>query len=372
MRILVVNWNDRENPNGGGAEVHLHEIFGRIASHGHRVDLLASGWQGSAPRAFLDGIDVHRVGTRYSFQFNARRYYQEKLAGNRYDVLVEDLNKIPLYTPRWNGPPVVVLVHHLFGSTIFREAPLHMAASVWMAERGISLVYKGRPFEAVSESTADDLVARGIPRKSVRVIYNGMDTQFFTPSPGTRSAAPLFAYVGRLKRYKGVDLILQAFSRLDRPDARLSIAGAGDYRDHLEQLASALGISDRVRFLGFISAEEKRDLLRKSWASVFASPKEGWGLTNLESQASGTPVIASDSPGLRESIQPDKTGILVPHGDPAALASAMRRVVDTPSLVETMGNAGRRFAERFTWDRSAGQTLDHLQQVIQRGRQKWT
>jgi len=367
VRILVVNWNDRENPNAGGAEVHLHEIFGRIASMGHRVDLLSSGWQGSAPRAFIDGIDIHRTGTRFSFQFNARRYFQERLAGNRYDVLIEDLNKIPLYTPRWNGPPVVVLVHHLFGGTIFQEAPLHMAAAVWIAERGIPLVYKGRPFEAVSESTADDLVARGIRRKSIRVIHNGMDTEFFTPAKTARSTTPLFAYVGRLKRYKGVDLILQAFSMLDRPAARLAIAGAGDYRDHLEELASALGIADRVRFLGFISAEEKRDLLRKSWASVFASPKEGWGLTNLETQASGTPVIASDSPGLRESLIPDKTGILVPHGDAALLARAMRRFVDNPDLVQTMGLQGRRFAERFTWQRSAGQTLDHLQQVLQRG-----
>jgi len=372
VRILVVNWNDRDNPHGGGAEVHLHEIFGRIAAQGHRVDLLASGWPGGAPRAFIDGIDIHRVGTRYSFQFNARRYFHERLAGNRYDVLVEDLNKIPLYTPRWNGPPVVVLVHHLFGSTIFREAPVHMAASVWLAERGISLVYRGRPFEAVSESTADDLAARGIPRKSVRVIYNGMDTGFFVPAANARSSSPLFAYVGRLKRYKGVDLILQAFSHLNRPGARLAIAGAGDYRDHLEQLAGALGISDRVRFLGFISAEEKRDLLRRSWASVFASPKEGWGLTNLEAQACGTPVIASDSPGLRESLVPDKTGFLVPHGDITALAAAMRRVVDNPAGVEEMGISGRRFAERFTWDRSAQQTIDHLQQVIQRGRQKWT
>ena len=123
---------------------------------------------------------MHRVGTRYSFQFNARRYYRERLAGNRYDVIVEDLNKIPLYVPRWGGPPVVTLVHHLFGSTIFREAAPHMAASVWLAERGISFVYKGLPFEAVSESTADDLVARGIPRRTIKVIYNGMDTQFYT------------------------------------------------------------------------------------------------------------------------------------------------------------------------------------------------
>jgi glycosyltransferase involved in cell wall biosynthesis len=371
VRILVVNWNDRENPNAGGAEVHLHEIFGRIARSGHRVDLLASGWNQGAPRAFLDGIDVHRVGTRYSFQFNARRYYKERLAANRYDVIVEDLNKIPLYIPRWGRPPVVTLVHHLFGATIFREAPPHMAASVWLAERGISFVYRGHPFEAVSESTADDLVARGIPRKSIKVIYNGMDTEFFTPEPNTRSERPLFSYVGRLKRYKGVDLILQAFAILNRPDISLAIAGAGDYRDHLEELASALGLEGRVRFLGFISAEEKRDLLRKSWASVFASPKEGWGLTNLETQASGTPVIASDSPGLRESLVPGETGILVPHGDTIALASAMRRLADDANLVQSMGAAGRRFAGRFTWDRSSDQTLAHLQHVVQRGNQKW-
>jgi glycosyltransferase involved in cell wall biosynthesis len=246
-----------------------------------------------------------------------------------------------------------------------------MAASVWLAERGISFVYKGHPFEAVSESTADDLVARGIPRKTIKVIYNGMDTEFFTPAPNTRAPRPLFSYVGRLKRYKGVDLILQGFATLNRPDASLSIAGAGDYRDHLEELSSALGIADRVRFLGFISAEEKRDLLRRSWASVFASPKEGWGLTNLETQACGTPVIASDSPGLRESLLPGETGILVDHGDTAALAGAMGRIADDPDLVETMGKAGRRFAGRFTWERSADQTLAHLQQVVQRGNEKW-
>ena len=142
MRILVVNWNDRENPNGGGAEVHLHEIFGRVASQGHRVDLLSSGWDGSSPRAFLDGIDVHRTGTRYTFQFQARRYFHERLRAGHYDVLIEDLNKIPLYTPRWKGPRVVGLVHHLFGTTIFREASPPMAAAVWLAERGIKYAYR--------------------------------------------------------------------------------------------------------------------------------------------------------------------------------------------------------------------------------------
>ncbi|MGH9418512.1 MAG: glycosyltransferase, partial [Thermoanaerobaculia bacterium] len=167
--------------------------------------------------------------------------------------------------------------------------------------------------------------------------------------------------------YKGVNLIIQAFAQIGSPEARLEIAGAGDFREELENLVASLGLTDRVRFLGYISAEEKRDLLRKSWATVFASPKEGWGLTNLEAQACGTPAIASDSPGLKESLVDGETGVLVPHADTIALAGAMRRIAESPDLVQKMGNAGRRFAERFTWDRSANDTLSHLQQVVQRG-----
>ena len=367
MRILVVNWNDRENPNGGGAEVHLHEIFGRLAARGNRVDLLSSGWDDSAPRAFIDGIDVHRVGSRYTFQFKARKYFEERLKAGGYDVVIEDLNKIPLYTPRWNAPRVVGLVHHLFGATIFREAPPPMAAAVWLAERGIRFAYRNVPFQAVSESTADDLSARGIDRSAIRVIYNGIDTIFYTPAPGTRSPTPVFCYVGRLKRYKGVDLVLEAFAKLNHPTAKLEIAGAGDYRDHLEGIADTLGLFGRVRFLGYVSAEEKRDLLRRSWASVFASPKEGWGITNLEAAACGTPVIASRSPGLRESVRDGETGFLVPHGDVPALAAAMGRLAEAPALVASLGVAGRRFAETFTWERAAAQTASHLARIAAQG-----
>jgi glycosyltransferase involved in cell wall biosynthesis len=216
--------------------------------------------------------------------------------------------------------------------------------------------------------TAYYLAARVFPKKNVKVIYNGMDTEFFTPAPEMRSPFPLFSYVGRLKRYKGVNLILQAFAQVDIPGARLEIAGAGDFRDELEQLTDKLNLRDRVRFLGFISAEEKRDLLRRSWATVFASPKEGWGLTNLEAQACGTPAIASDSPGLRESLINGETGILVPHADTVALAAAIRKLATSKDIVEKLGPAGRRFAEKFTWGRAASDTLSHLKQVVQRGK----
>ncbi len=367
MRILLVNWQDRENPQGGGAEIHLHEIFGRIAAKGHQVTLLCGGWPGCPPRAELDGIAVHRVGTRHTFPFVANRYYKQHLAGT-HDVAVEDVNKVPLYVPRWTGiGPVVALVPHLFGSTAFHELFPALAAAVWLAERPLGRVYRACPFQAISESTRDDLVARGIPRGRIAVIYPGIDTVGYTPAAGTRAPAPVFSYLGRLKRYKGVHLVIRAFARLRHPGARLEIAGAGDYRPALEALARSLDLGDRVRFLGRITEEEKLALLRRSWGLVFASPKEGWGITNLEAAACATPVVASNSPGIRESVRDGETGYLVRHGDVDAMAGAMRRLAESPELVARLGSQARVFAESFTWERAADETERHLRSLLPGG-----
>jgi glycosyltransferase involved in cell wall biosynthesis len=101
-------------------------------------------------------------------------------------------------------------------------------------------------------------------------------------------------------------------------------------------------------------------LLRRSWALAFASPKEGWGITNLEAAACGTPVVASNSPGIRESVRDGDTGFLVPHGDTAAFAAALRRIAGSPALVRTLGVNARTFAESFTWERAALETESHL------------
>lgn len=363
MRVLLVNWQDSENPQAGGAEIHMHEIFGRLAAAGHEVRLLCGGWPDSPPRATADGIDIYRVGTRHTFPFLARRHYEQHLAGWA-DVLVEDINKIPLYTPRWGANRTVALVPHLFGSTAFQELPAPLAAAVWTAERPLGRVYRSVPFQAISESTAEDLEGRGIPRSSIAVIYPGIDTVSYTPSPAERSPTPVFAYLGRLKKYKGVHFVIRAFAEMNVPNATLEIAGAGDYRTKLEALAQSLDLGERVRFLGRITEAEKLALLRRAWALAFASPKEGWGITNLEAAACATPVVASNSPGIRESVRHDVTGFLVPHGDVRAMAAAMKRLAESRALVTSLGIAARSFAESFTWERAAEQTEAHLHQVI--------
>ena len=368
LRIAVVNWQCLENPLAGGAEIHLHEIFGRLAASGHEVVLLCGGWPGAPARVELDGMEVHRVGTRQTFPFIARAYWHRVLASRGFDVIVEDINKVPLFTPTWRGTSDrrvkhVALVPHLFGGTAFQELSAPLASAVWLSERPLPWVYRDKPFQAISESTRDDLVSRGVPRNNIRVIFPGIDAEHYTPDESERAQKPLFSYVGRLKKYKGVDLVLRAFAACKIPDANLVIAGAGEFRNELERMASSLGVAENVKFPGRISEDEKVSLLRRSWATLFASPKEGWGITNLEAAASGTPVIASNSPGIRESVRDGETGYLVPHGNVEAMAHAMRNLVSEPGMVQKLGGAGRKFASGFTWDRAAQETEAHLLDV---------
>ena len=369
LDILVVNWLDRENPQAGGAEAHLHEVFGRLVRWGHRVTLLCSGFEGASARVELDGIEVHRVGGRHSFLFQAHRYFRKHLKSRPFDVLVEDLNKVPLFIPGWTDRPVVLLVHHLFGATAFQEAGLPLATATWLLERPVPRAFHRVAVIAVSGSTRDDLIARGMHASRIVVVPNGIDLDTYAPDPNvSRFQEPTALYLGRVKRYKRVDLPIQAIARLAKRGVpgRLVIAGRGDHVDALTALAESLGLgAERVRFAGFVDDAQKIELFRRSWTHVLTSPKEGWGIANLEAAGCGTATVASDSPGLRDSVIDGRTGYLVPHGDVAALADRMEALLTRPALRDQMGGEARAFAQGFSWDASARGVLEVLRgQVV--------
>jgi glycosyltransferase involved in cell wall biosynthesis len=163
-----------------------------------------------------------------------------------------------------------------------------------------------------------------------------------------------------------VEFALRALAavREVRADVTLDICGQGDDRPRLERLTRELRLENAVRFLGFVPDAEKQRLLRTAWAVVFPSPKEGWGITNVEAAASGTPAIASDSPGLRESVQHGTTGYLVPHGDARALADRMLELAGHAAEVERLGEAARRFAQGLSWESAARATVAHIERTI--------
>lgn len=371
MRILVINWRDIRNPEAGGAEVHLHETFSRIAAWGNEVILLCSRFPGAAESEQIDGIDVIRHGGNWTFNLTAPWYYRRHLAHRSFDVVIEDINKIPALMPWFlDGPPLMVLLHHLFGSTFYREINPVLATYLYFMERLIPRVYRRCLFEAVSESTRDELVRMGVAADRISVVHNGLDARFLDAGNAGKPAEPdrkepgLVIYLGRLKKYKNVDHLIQAMAivREEVADARLVIVGTGDRRRALEALTRSMGLDDTVRFTGFVSEEEKLRLLTRAEVAAYPSSKEGWGITVIEANACAVPVVAARVPGLRDAVVDGDTGALVPPGDREALARALIDLLrDREKRDRFAGNAVAR-SRLYTWENTARQTL----QVIRR------
>ena len=367
MRILAINWQDRLHPYAGGAEVHLHEIFSRLGARGHQVTLLCCGFDQAPAEAEYDNMRIVRRGGRLLFNFGVRRWVEQLMAREAYDVVIDDINKIPFYTARFVDKPILGIVHHLFGKAIYREVNPIAASYVYLAESLVPRYYRAVPMMVVSESTRDDLVARGMERDLIRVVHNGIDLAHYTPGmQSTKALEPTICFLGRIKRYKSIDHLLQAINNLrsEFPTLTAHIVGSGGDEVRLKKIAARLGIAERVQFHGFMPLERKIEIVRQSWAVVCPSIKEGWGLTNIEANACGTPVICADVPGLRDSARDGQTGLLYPYGDVAALTDRIRRLVTDTDLRAHLTRGALDWAGRFSWDHAASETESILGQII--------
>jgi len=216
----------------------------------------------------------------------------------------------------------------------------------------------------VSQAGLERYVRIGaVPQHKIRYLPNGIDTERFRPDPEFRArlrqeleleAAFAWLAVGRFDVQKDYANMLQAFSRVapERSEGRLVIAGDGPLRPSMEQLASDLGVTDRVKFLGI-----RRDipaLMDAADAYVMSSAWEGMPMVLLEAAATGLPIVATDVGGNSEVVIDGKTGFLVPPKDPEALAQVMVRLMDLPQ------EERRRVGEAARQHIVANYSLDHV------------
>jgi rhamnosyl/mannosyltransferase len=151
-----------------------------------------------------------------------------------------------------------------------------------------------------------------------------------------------FLFVGRLVRYKGLHVLLEALREV--PEARLAVVGEGPLAGSLARTAERLGVADRVEWAGPADHDQLVARLAAARALVLPSldESETFGLAQLEAMAAGVPVIASDLPtGVREVADPGRSHLMVPPGEPRALAAALRRILADPAQARAMGAAGR-------------------------------
>jgi glycosyltransferase involved in cell wall biosynthesis len=365
LHLVAVNWRDIRNPEAGGAEIHLHEILTRMVARGHRATLIATGWPGAPREEEVDGVRVIRRGAWWNANFVLPRAMRAFLRSEPADLVVEDINKIPFFTPLYTRTPVLAVVPHLFGSTVFRETNPLFALYVMAWEAFIPAVYRRCRFAVISQSTRDDLVRRGIAAGHIDIVLCGLDHSLFRRVPGIeRDPLPTLVHFGRMRRYKAIDVVIRALVVVRRrvSGARLVIIGDGPDRARLERLARSLGLGDAVEFAGRMSGEEMVRMLNRCHVFLNASPKEGWGLTVVEANACGVPVVGSNRPGLRDSIQDGVTGFLVPYGDVDAFAGRTVELLTDPARYERMRTAGEAWARSLTWE----STADGMERVFRR------
>ena len=237
MKILAINWQDIKNPFGGGAEVHFHEIFKRIAKKGHSVDLFCCSHPDLPDEEIIDGIRVVRKGKRSVFNFIVPVYIKKLFDINSYNIIIDDINKIPFYTPFYVKKPILAIVHHLFKKSIFQQTNFLAASYVYFSELLIGRVYKKIPFTVVSRSTKEELIREGIPEKNIKIIYNCVDHKIYNPGDGKKENN-LIGYLGRIKKYKRIDILINAMLIVKKsvPEVKLLILGGGDYLPVLKKM----------------------------------------------------------------------------------------------------------------------------------------
>lgn len=361
--ILLLNWRDIRNPLAGGAEVHIWETFGRFSSN-WQVYAVCSGYPGAPRDEQVGNIQVLRCGGNYSYPWHLATSYRKLAATIRPDVVVDFLNKLPLMTPLFVRGKLVCFVHHLFGEAAALEANRLAAGALRVAERLIPAFYRSTEFIVGSESTGVEVAKLGIDRSRIHFVPYGVDLCKY--SPGAKSPEPELLYLGRVKRYKGIDDLLTILPNLlmTWPNLRVVVAGAGDYLETLKRRVAELNLDTHVTFLGHVSEREKVELYRKAWLLFFLSAKEGYGLTVAESALCGTPTVAYDVPGLRDAICDGQTGALVPYKDLQALEKKIRELIGSSVVRGSLSvNAYYRFKD-LSWERTSVETERLIEQLL--------
>ncbi|MFP4459037.1 MAG: glycosyltransferase family 4 protein [Candidatus Zixiibacteriota bacterium] len=372
LKILVLNWEDRKHPMAGGAEVHLHEVFGRMVDMGHEVTLLSCKVPGAPKEEILDGIKVVRRGSRAFFNFVLPFVWIRQFYRDKYDIVCIDVNKIPFFSPLLVKKPAVVIAHHFFGKSIFIEASWPVALYVYLTEKLFLKLYRKYTFVIGSPSTARELGELGIDNDKINIVNYCVDHGLYRRTGVPKAEKPLIGYLGRLKQYKSVDHLIDALPKIRKvvKDARLVIVGDGDYLPELKAKVDQMSLNGIVEFAGFVSAEKKVEILQKCWVVVNPSAKEGWGLTVVESNACGTPVVASDVPGLRDAVVDDITGLLFQYGNIDEIADKTIQVIEDDDLRNKLTREGLKWAASFDWKIAAKKTLDILYKEIEKHRNK--
>lgn len=365
--VVLCNWRDTSNPEGGGSERYVERMARGLVARGCRVTVCCARHDSAPDDETRDGVRFIRRGGKLGV-------YPKTLAGialrrlGPIDLVVDVQNGMPFFTRLATRRPVVVLVHHVHREQWPVVYPGLAGRIGWWIESMLSpRLYADCQYIAVSAATRDELGELGIDTGRVAVVHNGSD-----PAPdltGVRAAEPTICVVGRLVPHKRVEHAIDAVAELRArfPGLRCRIVGTGWWEEALRAYAVERGVADAVEFLGHVDEAAKHELYANAWVQALPSLKEGWGLVVGEAGAHATPTVAYRSArGTCESIVDDVSGIIA--GSQSDFVAALARLLDDAELRERLGKGAYEQSLRYTWERAEASFVSILDRAYERRR----
>jgi len=367
MRILLVNYE--YPPVGGGAATAAEAIAKALVDLRHRVVVLTGRYKGLPASSDAGGIFIHRVPSlrravdrsgifeMASFAIAGLMFVSAVIRRHQIEATIAFFS-LPCGPIGWLGRrkcsiPYVVSLRG--GDVPGTESSLnfihHILAPIRRAVLKNSVV-----ITANSEGLRK--MAEAADQYPVRMIPNGVDSDFFTPADAIamrEEGAPLrILFVGRFQKQKNLTFLFEQLARLSPGTFELHLVGDGPEKTHLQGLAEQLGIAARITWRGWLSRAAVRDAYRT--ADCLANPSLYEGMPNvvLEAMACGLPVIASKVPGNEEVVLDGETGFLFDLGRPNSLLTAIELLIKDRTLASELGVSGRaRAVIEFSWQRVA-------------------
>ncbi|GAB3033706.1 glycosyl hydrolase [Nocardioides flavus (ex Wang et al. 2016)] len=349
--VVLFNWRDTQNPEGGGSERYVEAMARGLVERGARATIFCAAHDSAPADEVVDGVRFVRRGDHLAiYLIGALRLLLRRFG--KVDLVVDVQNGLPFFTRFATRAPVVVLVHHVHREQWPVVFPGLLGRVGWWIERVVApRVYRRSQYVAVSRATRTELIALGIDRGRIAVVHNGTAPPPLTEA--TRSPAPTLCVLGRLVPHKQVEHAIDAIIavRAEHPGASLVVVGNGWWEESLRAYVAERGAGDAVTFTGHVSEQEKHEILARSWLMVLPSLKEGWGIVIGEAGSHGVPTVAyASAGGTRESIADGTSGLLV--DTPDELVETVRRLVADDAERRRLGKGAREMSHTFSWSHS--------------------
>ncbi|MEZ3478139.1 MAG: glycosyltransferase family 4 protein [Lachnospiraceae bacterium] len=379
ITILALSWRDITSPNAGGAEVHTHEMLRRVDKNKYRIYHLATRKDGQPENEVIDGVTYLRHGNAITVITAAMRFYF--LNKENIDLVIDQCNTHRFFTPLWvEKGKRIFYIHQLTKEIWDYSAKFPLSKIGKLLEESFLRLNRKDPVITVSESTRNELIDRGYLTDRIQIIYNGVSFQPWEHDKWySKDTMPTFIYAGRYSPYKGIDVAVKALIRVkkDYPDAKLWILGKKD-QEYVDRNLMPICQKDQLVWVdaeddhptgdvvswGYVPEEKKLELLSRSWALVFPSIREGWGIPVTEAGCVGTPCIAFDSPGIRDAVDYGRAGYLCHENSVNGLAEQMRLVISDKRAYSSKRESAYRYSSQFQWEGTGKEFERFVQRIL--------